>query len=99
MEVKVKTGLLEMQTFTANIESGVLSFQSQRNNIRIPLAELTRLYIAGASEDANSFIIEAGGRKYEGRFLNTADGESLLEQLRERIGHQPEIKRKQNEEK
>ena len=98
MEVKLKTGLLEMQTFAVKVEPETLVFQSEQNTIHIPLAELMRIYIAGPAEAENRFTIETANREYEGQFLNPGEGNTLLEQLRERIGYQPEIERKQNEE-
>ena len=86
MEVKIKTDFWKVQTFTVNIAPEALAFQSERDIIRIPFAELTRLYITGPSDEPNRFTIEAGGKEYEGRFQAPGDGNTLLELLREGVG-------------
>ena len=98
MEVKIKTDFWKVQTFTVNIEPEALVFQSERDIIRIPFGELTRLYITGPSDEPNRFTIETGGKEYEGRFQGPGDGNTLLELLRESVGKKIEINITQNEE-
>lgn len=96
MEIKIKTGFFEIQTFDLSLDTDKIVLQSKERIIEIPYNKLKDFIINKEKGKNAKLEIVTDRENFVGIFVDNKDAEILVENLSTQIGKNVQINFKNN---